>query len=104
MSLEAIEKVTQIEAKNAERKAAAETEAKQMVANAEREGLALLQHVRQDAAQSGKALLAQAEAKAAERSAEIKHTAEAEGDALRQAAGAHLQEAAEFIVGRVVNH
>lgn len=104
MSLEAIEKVTQIEEKNAERKAAAETEAKQLLANAEREGLALLQRVRQDAAQNAKSLLAEAEAKAAERSAAITRTAEAEGDALRQAAGAHLNEAAEFIVGRVVNH
>ncbi|MEG1987915.1 MAG: hypothetical protein RR035_01905 [Oscillibacter sp.] len=104
MSLEAIEKVTQAEAKSAERKAAAEAEAKQLIANAQRDGLALLQQIRQDAAQSGKALLAQAEAKAAERSAAINRTAQAEGDTLRHTASAHLDAAAEFIVGRVVNH
>lgn len=104
MSLEAIEKVTQIEAKNAERKAAAEAEAKQVIAKAERDGLALLQQIRQEAAQTGKQWLEQAEEKAAERSAAITCTAQEEGDALRQAARAHLEEAAEYIVGRVVNH
>ncbi|MEG1593959.1 MAG: hypothetical protein RR350_06065 [Oscillibacter sp.] len=104
MSLEAIEKVTQTEVKSAERKAAAEAEAKKLIADAQREGLALLQRVRQDATQSGKVLLEQAEAKAASRAAAISETAQAEGDALRQAAHTHLQAAAEFIVGRVVNH
>lgn len=104
MSLEAIEKVTQTEIKSAERKATAEAEAKQLIADAEREGLALLQRMRQDATQSGKALLAKAEEKAAERSAEITRIAQAEGDALCQTASAHLEAAAEFIVGRVVNH
>ena len=49
MSLEAIEKVSQAETKNRERKAAAEAEAKQIIADAEREGLALLQQARTDA-------------------------------------------------------
>ena len=103
MSMEAIEKVSQVESKIRERKAAAEAEAKQMIADAERNGLALLQKVRTDAAESGKEMLAQAEAKAAERSAEIARSAETEGNALRNTAGKHLEEAAEFIVGRVVN-
>ena len=46
----------------------------------------------------------QAEEAAAARSAEIGRTAEAEGEALRQTAEKHLEEAAEFIVGRVVKH
>lgn len=104
MSLEAIEKVTQTEVKSAERKATAEAEAKKLIADAQREGLALLQRVRQDATQSGKRLLEQAEAKAADRAAEITRNAQAEGEALRQAASTHLEAAAEFIVGRVVNH
>ena len=87
MSLEAIEKVTQVEAENKARKAAAEAEAQRIVADAEREGLALLQKARTDAAESGKELLRQAEAAA-----------------LRETAGQHLEEAAEFIVGRVVKH
>lgn len=104
MSLEVIEKVTQVENETRERKAAAEAEAKKIVADAEREGLALLQQVRAKAADTGGAQLKQAEAKAAERSARIAADAEAEAAALRKEAGRHLEEAAEFIVGRVVNH
>ena len=98
MSLEAIEKVTQIEQQSQERKAAAEAEARQIVANAEREGLALLQQVRVDATKDGRKLLRKAEERAAEKAAEIGRAA------LQEAAGKHLDEAAEFIVGRVVNH
>ena len=46
MSLEAIEKVTQVENEVRERRAAAEAEAKQLVADAEKEGQALLQRTR----------------------------------------------------------
>ena len=104
MSLEAIEKVTQIEQQSQERKAAAEAEARQIVANAEREGLALLQQVRVDATKDGRKLLRKAEERAAEKAAEIGRAAESESAALREAAGRNLEEAAEFIVGRVVNH
>ena len=41
MSLEAMEKVTQAEVRGKERKAAAETQAKQILADAQREGQAL---------------------------------------------------------------
>ena len=61
MSLEVIEKVTQVEDEARERKAAADAEAKKIIADAEREGLALLQRVRAEAADSGGALLKQAE-------------------------------------------
>ena len=104
MSLEAIEKVTQVETENRERKAAAEGEAQRLVADAEREELALLQQARTDAAESGKELLRQAEARSAERAAEIDRAAQAAAAALRETAGQHLEEAAEFIVGRVVKH
>ena len=104
MSLEAIEKVTQIEQQSQERKAAAEAEARQLVANAEREGLALLQQVLVYTTKDGRKLLQKADEKAAEKAAEIGRAAEAESAALREAAGKHLEEAAEFIVGRVVNH
>ena len=63
-----------------------------------------MQQVRAKAADTGGAQLKQAEAKAAERSARIAADAEAEAAALRKEAGRHLEEAAEFIVGRVVNH
>ena len=104
MPLEAIEKVTQIEQQSQERKAAAEAEARQIVADAEREGLALLQQTRVAAADHGRKLLRKAEERAAEKAAEISRAAEAESAVLREAAGKHLEEAAEFIVGRVVNH
>ena len=104
MSLEAIEKVTQIEQQSQERKAAAEAEARKIVADAEREGLALLQQARAAAAENGRKLLREAEERADEKAAEISRAAEAESAALQNAAGKHLDEAAEFIVGRVVNH
>ena len=104
MSLEAIEKVTQAETRNQERKTAAEAEARQIVVNAERDGLALLQQVRTEAAESGKQLMRQAEETAARRGEEIARDAEAACAALRETAGKYLDEAAEFIVGRVVNH
>ena len=71
MSLEAIENIKQIESENRERKAAAEAEARQMVAEAERAGNALVQKARSDAAEHGKQLLQEAETRAAARSAEI---------------------------------
>ena len=42
--------------------------------------------------------------RAAARAEEISRNAEADAQALRQAAGLHLEQAAEFIVGRVVKH
>ena len=104
MSMKAIEKVTQVENLSRERKIAAEAEAKQMIANAERGSLALLQQVRENAVENGKELLRQAEENAAVRAEEIRKGAEAEAAALREVAEKHLAEAAEFIVGRVVKH
>ena len=104
MSLEAIEKGTQIEQQSQERKAAAEAEARRIVAEAEREGLALLQQPRAAAADKSRKLLREAEERAAEKAAESDRAAEIDRAALQEAAGKHLDEAAEFIVGRVVNH
>lgn len=104
MSLEAIEKVTEVENRMRERKTAAEAEARQLVADAEREGLANMEKVRADAAESGRALLKQAEERAARQAAEIQSAAEAECTALREEAEKNLEKAAEFIVGRVVKH
>ena len=87
-----------------ERKAAAEAEARQIAADAEREGIALLEKTRADAVERGRKLLKQAEERAARQADEIRNTAEAESAALREAADRNLEEAAEFIVGRVVKH
>ena len=104
MSLEAIEKVALIEQQSQERKASAQAEARQIVADAEREGLALLQRVRADAVAEGRKLLRKAEEDAAVKAAEISRAAEAESSSLQEAAGKNLEAAAEYIVGRVVNH
>lgn len=102
MSMEAIEKVTQVESLSRERKIAAEVEAKQMIADAERGSLALLQQVRENMANAGKAMLSQAEEKAAVRAEKIRKSAEAEAAVLCETAEKNLAEAVEFIVGRVV--
>jgi len=104
MSLKSIEKVILAETQNQERKAAAEAEARQIVADAEREGLALLKQVRADTAESGREKMRQAEARAEQQAAEIAETAKSDSAALQEAASKRLEEAAEFIVGRVVNH
>lgn len=103
MSLEAVQKVAEVEQKNKERRTAAEAEAKRLISEAERSGQALLKQTRTQEAEEAKVLLQQAEDRAKARSAEILKSAEAEGDALRNTAAAHLTEAAALIVGKVVN-
>ena len=104
MTLEAIERVTEVENQMRECRITAEAEARQLIANAERDGLAMLQKMRAEAAEKGKILLRQAEERAAERAAEIQRSAEVESAVLCSAANGRLEEAAEFIVGRVVSH
>lgn len=102
MPLEVIENITQVEAENRERKTAAEAKAKQIVADAQRDGLALLQQTRTSAAERSRELLRQAETRAAARGEEIRRDAQAEGEALRKEAESRLDAAADLIVGRVV--
>ena len=92
MSFEAIEQITQVESRTQERKAAAQAQAKEITAAAEREGQALIQRVQAESVEHGKELLHQAEARAAE------------ADQLRQAAQLRLEKAADFIVEGVVKH
>ena len=61
MPLEAIENITRVEAENKERRTAAEAQAKQMIADAQRNGLALLKQTQEAAEAREKALLRQAE-------------------------------------------
>lgn len=103
MSLEAIRKVTEVEKQMLERKAAAELEARQIVADAENKGIRLLQQVRDESAERGRAYLKEAESQAEARAAEIQKLVLEESDELRKAAEKHLDEAVEFIIGRVVN-
>ena len=103
MSLDAIQKVAEVEKLMKARRAAADAEARQLVSKAEQEGLMCLQKVRAEAAEQGKRYLQEAEKKAKARAADIQSAVIAESDALRQEAEKHLDEAAELIVRRVVN-
>ena len=100
--LEVIESITRVEAENKERRTAAEAQAKQIIADAQRDGLALLQQTREAAADRGRELLRGAEASAAARAEEIARAAQSEAEALRRTAEENLDAAAELIVGRVV--
>ena len=102
MSLQAVEKVMETEQRSRERRTAAEQQAKQLLADAERNGLALLNNVRAQADAEGKELLRKAEERAEERSGEIRAEAERQAGELRTAAQSRLEQAAELIVGRVV--
>ena len=103
MSLEAIRKVTEVEKMMLERKAAAEAEARQILSDAQSEGNRLLQRVRDEAAEQGALRLKEAETQAAAKAAEIQNRVLEASEDLRKAAEKHLDEAVEFIVGRVVN-
>lgn len=103
MSLEAIRKVTEVEKQMLEHKNAAEAEVRQMVSDAENSGIRLLQQVREEAVEQGRTCLKEAESRAEAKAAEIQKLVLAESDELRRAAEKHLDEAVEFIVGRVVN-
>ncbi|MBQ9493808.1 MAG: hypothetical protein IJR54_08770 [Oscillibacter sp.] len=102
MSLEAIQKVADAEQEGQRRIAEAQTEARQLVADAEKNGEALILEVRAGAAEEHKKLMRQAEDRAAVRAKEIDRSARAEGEALRETAKAHLNEAADYIVRKVV--
>jgi vacuolar-type H+-ATPase subunit H len=103
MSLEAIRKVTEVEKQMLERKSAAEMEARQILSDAENQGARLLQQVREEALEEGRAALKEAEKCAETKAAEIQKLVLTESNELRIAAEKHLDEAVEFIVGRVVN-
>ena len=103
MSLEAIREVTEVEKQMLERKSAAEAEARQIISDAESRGNQLLQQVREKAAEEGGTCLKEAESRAEAKAAEIQKLILEESNELRGAAEKHLDEAAEFIVGRVVS-
>ena len=98
MSLDAIEKVTEIEQQMRELRANADAQVQKVKAEAR------LVQARAAAAEEGKALMKAAESRAAQKAEEIQRNAEKEADTLRKTAEQRLEEAAEFIVGRVVSH
>ncbi len=102
MTMDDIRKVTELEEKGRADKANAETRIRQALAEAEREGSSRMQQIRKEAAEEGKRLLGEAEERAAAAAVEITRDAEREGDQLRSKARSRMNEAAKFIVGRVV--
>lgn len=103
MPMNAMEQVMRAEQQARTDKTEAETRVAHALAEAERVGREQLQKARNDAAEQGRELLAQAEERAQKTAAEIAQSAERESDALRAAAKAHLGEAADYIVGKVVD-
>jgi len=103
MSFEAIQKVTETEQANRVKKAEAAAEAKRIVGEAERLGKQLVTQARADADGKVKAMLAEAESRAAERSGKILADNAAACEELKKDAQGRLEQAAELIVGRVGN-
>lgn len=102
MSLEAIEQISKAEAEQAARKLSAQIEAKNRTAEAERAGKEQIRKTQEQADARRAELLAQAEASAKRQSEQILHAAEEEARRLRDTAKTHLDETAEWIVGKVV--
>lgn len=100
--MEAIQKVKELEEKGRAEKAEAESRVKQALSEAEREGEALLQKTRRDGVDKNRELMRQAEERAAAAAAEIAKNAEGDSAKLVARAKSRLDEAAEFIVGKVV--
>lgn len=104
MPSEAIRQITETEQFLQARKAAAEAEARRIVADAERAGQKLMAQAQADAAEQGRVMLRQAEERAVARAAEITEAAEAECLRQRRRAEARLEATAEWIAERVVKH
>jgi len=102
MSLEAITKIRAVEDGMEQSKAEARAQAQKLVADAEREGRALLQRGREAAAQAAAEAMRRAEADAAGRREEILRQAAKDCEALKADAGARMDKATQAILGRVV--
>ena len=102
MSLEAMEKITAVEAEMARRKTQADQTAREMKDAARAAGEALLEKVRREAAEEERALLAHAEQRAAEQRQLLDRETAQQEDALRREGEQRLAEAVDFIVERVV--
>lgn len=102
MSLKAVEQVKANEKINQERRTAAEQQAKQQIAQAQQDGLALLKKSQELVEEAGKKLLQKAEENAKRRSDEIAAETERQSGRLRREAESHLEQAAERIVEKIV--
>jgi len=102
MALEAIQTVTQAEARAKADREAAAAQAKQKLAEAQREAKQTVEQARQQAREEARRMMAEAESKAAQLTQEELTRAAADCDALKQNARGRLERAAQLIVGRVV--
>lgn len=103
LSLEAIKQVTEAEQDCAQRKAGALQAAKQMIADAERQGQAELESARSEAETKVQAMMRQAEKTAAGQAEAVQKETERACADLKAAAQRQLDAAAERIVRKVVN-
>ena len=104
MALEAIKQVTQAEQEVQRYKEEAAAAARQVVADAERDGRQLLEDSRRQAQAEAKQQLARAEEEAAGHTRAVLEQAGQDCDRLRQAARQRLDRAAELIMERVVKN
>ena len=102
MSLEAISKIRAVEESMERSRADAKAQAQKLVADAEREGRALLQEGKEKAAAAAAAAMKQAEGQAEERRKEILAQAEKDCEKLKKDARTRMDKAAQAIIGRVV--
>lgn len=103
MSFQDIQKVTETEREVQAKKAAAQAEAKQIVAAAERAGLAAVEAARAKAEEQNRALLAQTEELTARQSRQTAEANDAACRAMQREAESRLDRAADLIVRRVVD-
>ena len=102
MALEAIQTVTQAEARAKADREAAAAQAKQRLTDAQREAKQTVEQARQKAREEARQMMAQAEEKAAQQTRAELERAAADCEALKRNARDRLEEAAQLIVGRVV--
>lgn len=102
MSLEAITKIRKVEESMEQAKADARAEAQKLLADAEREGRALLQQGKETAAKAAAEAMRKAQDEAAVRREKILAQAAKDCKALKADAGARMDKATQAILGRVV--
>ena len=102
MSLEAITEIRQVEDRMERAKAEARAQAQKLVADAERDGKALLQQGRDDAGKAEAEALRKAEEAAAKRREAILAEAAKDCQKLKNAAHGRMDKAAQAILERVV--
>lgn len=102
MAVEEIKKVAQLEQDMKQRKETAAAEGKQRVLEAQRLARRQLEESRQEAEIQSRKMMEQAEAQAAQWTLEVLKDATQECEAFKQKARGRLDQAAAFIVERVV--